>query len=390
MSAQAEFFAHNDLLPLIALQLPRSSIAALRLMNSHINRQIARYMFRTLRLRFHSWYMNRLYWIAANPTLRKGVRELVFDTASYYPREQEGDVPGEIGSILTAYIQQALEEAGLSMRNTAEGNRQCIALRKHHDEATRDENDAMNAWLGDPSAADEALLALQGCTTLTLTPWSGPGHTFFSRESLTGERNALPPPLADLSSRSHTYLVQNAARLMLIGEPHRLRHQFKVLNILGASQNAFGVGNRDSHRRNFPGTALWWNKRCPVPMTLRRQLPSTSPLTQLRLELELENLDDTALRAFVETTTDASFAGLWSMAPNLRELDLEIRVRPQLPFSDGRYEFAAHSTFSVQPRDRSSAASPHSFSARCGLSRITWRDSSQHTKAPSPTSRSSM
>ncbi|KAK6427150.1 hypothetical protein LTR95_016014 [Oleoguttula sp. CCFEE 5521] len=82
-SAVAAVFGHDELVRTIALELPRTPIATLRLTSQYFKLRFSPCLFRILRLRFSMWYFKRLVWVAAHPVLSRGVEELIFDTATY-------------------------------------------------------------------------------------------------------------------------------------------------------------------------------------------------------------------------------------------------------------------------------------------------------------------
>ncbi|OQO06607.1 hypothetical protein B0A48_08392 [Cryoendolithus antarcticus] len=280
--------------------------------------------------------MERLHWVAASPVFRKGVRELIFDTASYCARPQEGERGNFAKCMVEQCTESALTDVGLPGCNTELGVAHYAALLQRLEQAHRDEDRALSACLENPRDLDTALMALERCHTLTITTWSGPGKNFLTMDSLTGRNGAVPPPIAELMNRQQSFAIQNAARCMLLGDPNQPRHRFTALNLRSADCNMNVSCTRNSQGLRLPGFAMMWHMTNPFGPTAPRGYMAASSLRRLRLELELETLDCIPLGAFEAAKRDASFATLWPLAADLQELDLEIRTRAPILNNEDR------------------------------------------------------
>nr|OQO23103.1 hypothetical protein B0A51_07455 [Rachicladosporium sp. CCFEE 5018] len=140
--------------------------------------------------------------------------------------------------------------------------------------ASRDEAMALNREQQFMWTVPAALNTLTKCRRLTVTSWSGPGSTFFNRDAMQGSGRCAPPPLAPLMASEFPSMVV-----------------------------CFKRGK--------------YATKDPSP-TLRR----------LRLEIAMDSVDTE--KSFKRAVSSDILELLWYAAANIRELDLEVRVKSGL------------------------------------------------------------
>ncbi|KAK6427149.1 hypothetical protein LTR95_016013 [Oleoguttula sp. CCFEE 5521] len=261
-SACAQVLSHANCLHLIAAYLPQTDIATVRSTNRTFHAHFSRHLFRRLRLRFSSWYMERLKYISEHKTFASSVRELVFDTATYLGAEDE--------DVLIDLAWDMIDLDGPTPAAHAE-------MVEPLDAAAADDKQAVLA------AADchitDALGRLTGCRKLIITTWSGPGEHMFDRASVLGAKNFLPPPLATLRRGGNVGINQMLACIVLIPNLADRNRQFAQITIRTSDRNILGHGKG----------ILELPSMTPIAFRLATaQDPEPTPLRTLRLKYTLE------------------------------------------------------------------------------------------------------
>nr|OQO27043.1 hypothetical protein B0A51_04043 [Rachicladosporium sp. CCFEE 5018] len=315
MSAQAAVLGDENLLRMIADACPRPVIAALRMTSRHFNKHVSQDLFRVLRLRFHSWYMKRFKWVAAHKIFSKGVRELVFDTATYIHTDERTRPTMEQKFVnvtkLLGHIERALKGLGLpAMDDDLEGSC-CEPLLARHEAAGIDELAAIRACTNDYDSIRNAMCQL-------------------SRAALLGEENALPPPFATFMSRNDICFNQSVARGLFMARMDRSLLKIHELNICNPEK---ATCDRSGRGMAFPAMAVPFSNA----QTLQQPIAS-SPTTRLRLQFALED-NIQGVHDLMRATAPVNLANLWFTMPNVHSLDLKVRIC--VPFVDGARELTA-------------------------------------------------
>ncbi|OQO06606.1 hypothetical protein B0A48_08391 [Cryoendolithus antarcticus] len=138
----------------------------------------------------------------------------------------------------------------------------------------------------------------------------------------------MPPPLAALRDGRNAIPNQSGAYGFLLGDLVGPPPQSTELQILNTPRGVLGPLDNELH---FAPMAISWHGSGILTEPI-----ADSTLSRLRLELVLERRSHRDLNDYIDAISRQSFSNLWFLTPNLRHLDLEVRV--QVPQVNRLYE----------------------------------------------------
>lgn len=328
---------NDDLLTNIFAFLDARTVGLVRLVSRCFEVAASPFLFSTLRLGFRVRYLRRLRRVAADKRFAPGVREIVWDTATY------------VGHGRCYTVDDVCDLRYLSGHTAP-------TMRDNPDRVVSEIKLVLarwNAMMTDEQALVDAscdfmqelaghLRAFTGLKSLDITTWSSADRRFFDKDAATGRSTLMPCPLRTLSGLIHNSLFEGEAFMMILSTLSRSGRLLRRFSMASSGRHvALGPIASKLFRAAFPGMVFGGDGfMVSKPAALPRLARPLRHLKELRLDFDDQHMKGSSLRTFNQK------GGLRDFLAQLTELETMSLRMLSTEATDGMYHMA-HIPFSL-------------------------------------------